>query len=149
MKSAFVLSVSELNGYVQRLLASDPMLQGIQMRGEISNFKRHSSGHCYFVLKDDQSRIQCVMFRSYAQMTPLRPSDGMRVIVAGHVALYSRDGQYQFYAEAMRPDGIGELYLQFERLKQKLQQEGLFDAAHKRPLPLLPVGVGIVTSPTG
>ena len=149
MKSSFVLSVSELNGYVQRLLASDPMLQGIQMRGEISNFKRHSSGHCYFVLKDDQARIQCVMFRSYAQMVPLRPSDGMRVVVGGHVALYSRDGQYQFYAEAMRPDGMGELYLQFERLKQKLQQEGLFDAARKRPLPLLPVGVGIVTSPTG
>jgi exodeoxyribonuclease VII large subunit len=144
-----VLSVSELNAYVQRTLAADPMLQGLNLRGEISNLKRHSSGHLYFSLKDETARIQCVMFRSQAQMCAVRPEDGLRIVAEGRAALYSRDGTYQFYVEAMRMDGVGALFLRYEQTRKRLLAEGLFDAARKKPLPLLPRGVGIVTSPTG
>ncbi|GHU66352.1 exodeoxyribonuclease 7 large subunit [Clostridia bacterium] len=144
-----VLSVSELNEYVQRSLAADPMLQGLRIRGEISNLKRHSSGHVYFSLKDEAARIQCVMFRSQAQMCAIRPEDGYRVIAEGRAALYSRDGTYQFYVESMRMDGVGALFLRYEETRRRLLAEGLFDAARKVPLPLLPRGVGIVTSATG
>ncbi|MDR2504864.1 MAG: exodeoxyribonuclease VII large subunit [Oscillospiraceae bacterium] len=144
-----ILSVSELNAYVQRSLASDPMLQNTRMRGEISNFKAHSSGHLYFSLKDESARIQCVMFRQNAMMCPLRMSDGLRVVVSGRAALYPRDGTYQFYIETASMDGVGALFLRYEQLRKKLLAEGLFDASLKKPLPLLPRGVGIVTSPTG
>jgi exodeoxyribonuclease VII large subunit len=144
-----VLSVSELNAYVQRTLASDPMLQSTKLRGEISNFKAHSSGHYYFSLKDESARIQCVMFRQNVMMCPLRMSDGLRVVVTGRAALYPRDGTYQFYIESAQMDGVGALFLRYEMLRKKLLAEGLFDAALKKPLPLLPRGVGIVTSPTG
>jgi len=145
----WVLSVGQLNEYVRRSLAADPMLKRMKLRGEISNFKRHTSGHLYFSLKDEEARIACVMFRSSADSLRLRPIDGMRVVLSGQVGLYARDGQYQFYADAMREDGIGELYVRFEALKRSLEAEGLFDAARKRPLPLLPRTVGVVTSPTG
>ena len=144
-----VLSVSQLNEYVRRTLAADPMLKGVKLRGEISNCKRHSTGHLYFSLKDDEARVACVMFRSAAAGLTFMPRDGMRVVLTGSAALYPAAGQYQFYVDAMRDDGVGELYLAFERLKNKLQAEGLFDPALKKPLPLLPRGVGIVTSPTG
>ena len=144
-----ILTVAELNEYVRRVLASDPIVRNIRIKGEISNMKRHSSGHWYFTLKDAQSRIQCVMFRQYAQGARLIPRDGMRVTLFGSVGLFMRDGTYQFYAEDIREDGLGELYLQFEALKNRLAAEGLFDAALKRPLPLLPKKIGIVTSPTG
>lgn len=144
-----VLSVTQLNEYVRRSLASDPMLKGIQLRGEISNLKLHSAGHLYFTLKDEEAKISCVMFRSAATGLMMRPRDGMRVVVMGSVALYAAAGQYQFYVDAMRDDGVGVLYAAFEKLKAKLMAEGLFDAGRKRPLPLLPRGIGIVTSPTG
>ena len=144
-----VFGVNELNEYVRRSLAADPMLQGMRLKGEISNFKRHTSGHWYFSLKDDMARINCVMFRQHNLSVRLAPRDGMQVVLTGSVGLYPRDGSYQFYAEGMREDGLGDLYLRFEQLKAKLQKEGLFDAARKRPLPLLPQTVGIVTSRTG
>ncbi len=143
------LSVSDLNEYVRRSLAGDPMLQGIALRGEISNFKRHTSGHLYFTLKDEASRISCVMFRQYAQMLRFSPSDGMMVLLTGSVGLYTASGSYQFYGEAMAQDGAGVLYELYLKNKEKLQKEGLFDVGRKRPLPLLPKGVGIVTSMGG
>lgn len=144
-----ILEVSSLNEYVRKSLAADPMLRSLRLRGEISNFKRHSSGHLYFSLKDDSARIACVMFRQHAMGLSMQPSDGMRVIVSGSVGLYAESGTYQFYATAMRPDGIGSLYLQFERLKSQLLSEGLLDAARKRPLPLRPRKIAVVTSLTG
>ena len=144
-----ILTVAELNEYVRRSLASDPMLRGLRLRGEISNFKRHSAGHLYFSLKDEQARIACVMFRSAAAGLRVALRDGLRVVLSGSAALYPAAGQYQFYVDAVHEDGVGALYLAFEQLKARLQAEGLFDAALKKPLPLLPEGVGIVTSPTG
>ena len=144
-----VLTVYDLNEYVRRSLAADPMLQGMRLKGEISNFKRHTSGHWYFSLKDEQARINCVMFRQHNFSVRLSPRDGMQVVLTGSVGLYPRDGSYQFYAEGMREDGLGDLFVRFEQLKAKLQKEGLFDSARKRPLPLLPNKVGIVTSRTG
>ncbi len=144
-----VLSVGELNEYVRRSLAADPMLSHTRLKGEISNFKRHTSGHWYFSLKDDTARINCVMFRQHNLSVRLVPRDGLQVVLTGSVGLYPRDGTYQFYAEAMREDGLGDLFMRFEQLKLKLQKEGLFDAAKKKPLPLLPNKVGIVTSRTG
>lgn len=143
------MEVSDLNEYVRRTLSSDPMLRQLRLRGEISNFKRHTSGHWYFTLKDERCRIACVMFRQHTLHMSLRPSDGMRVIVSGSVSLYAEGGAYQFYAEAMRPDGMGSLYQQFEALKARLEAEGLFAPSRKRPLPLRPRRIAIVTSPTG
>ncbi len=144
-----VLTVTQLNEYVRRTLAADPMLRSVKLRGEISNYKLHSAGHLYFTLKDEASRVACVMFRSAAAGLSMRPRDGMRVVLTGSAALYPAAGQYQFYVDAMRDDGVGALYEEFERLKARLMEEGLFDPALKKPLPLLPRGVGIVTSPTG
>lgn len=145
----WTLTVSDLNEYVRRSLAADPILRVIRIRGEISGFKLHVSGHWYFTLKDDKSRINCVMFRQSAQQVSFRPQDGMRVVLEGTVGLYTASGMYQFYAEKIEQDGVGALYLKLEELKQKLMREGLFDAARKRPLPLLPRKVGIVTARTG
>ena len=145
--SEWILQVSDLNEYVRRTLAADPMLRSVRLRGEISNFKRHTSGHWYFTLKDERSRISCVMFRQNAMRMSLRPADGMQVIVSGSVSLYAEGGAYQFYAESMRPDGVGTLYQQFEALKARLAAEGLFDEGRKRQLPLRPRKVAVVTSP--
>ena len=143
------LTVEELNEYVRRSLAGDPILHGIRLRGEISNFKRHVSGHWYFTLKDAQSAINCAMFRAAAVNVRFAPRDGQQVVLYGSVGLYVKTGSYQFYAEGMEPDGVGELYLRMEALKQKLTKEGLFDVALKKAISLLPKGVGIVTSGTG
>jgi len=143
------LTVAQLNEYVRRTLASDPMLHNICITGELSNLKRHVSGHWYFTLKDAEAAVNCAMFRQSAMGLRFRPENGQRVRVFGSVGLYSKTGSYQFYADAMEPDGIGDLYLQFEALKQKLSAEGLFDPARKKQPPLLPRGVGIVTSKTG
>ncbi|MDR3050649.1 MAG: exodeoxyribonuclease VII large subunit [Oscillospiraceae bacterium] len=148
-EEGWVLSVAQLNEYVRRSLAADPMLKRVALRGEISNFKRHTSGHLYFSLKDEEARIACVMFRQHAYGLAMHPQDGQRVVLTGQAALYAKDGQYQFYAQRMRRDGVGDLFLRFEALKRKLDEEGLFDPSRKRPLPLLPRIVGVVTSPTG
>ena len=143
------LTVTQLNEYVRRTLASDPMLHGICLTGELSNLKRHASGHWYFTLKDEEAAINCAMFRQAAYGLTFRPENGQRVRLFGSVGLYTKTGSYQFYADVMEPDGIGDLYLKFEALKRKLTMEGLFDASLKKPLPMLPKGIGIVTSKTG
>lgn len=143
------LSVSQLNEYVRRSLASDPLLHNLCVTGELSNLKRHVSGHWYFTLKDADAAINCAMFRQSAMGLRFRPENGQRVRVFGGVGLYSKTGSYQLYVDAMEPDGLGDLYLRFEELKSRLAQEGLFDKERKKPLPFLPRGVGIVTSKTG
>jgi len=149
MAFEMILEVSQLNQYVKRTIESDPGLRSVRLRVEISNFRPNASGHWYFTLKDDQCRVNCVMFRSSALRTSFRPRDGMAVIVAGRVSLYEATGAFQFYAESMRPDGVGGLYQQFEQLKAKLQSEGLFDQERKRPIPYRPRKIAVVTSRTG
>ena len=147
--SEWILEVSDLNEYVRAMMNADPALRSLRLRGEISNFKRHSSGHWYFTLKDNQCRISAVMFRQNAMRMSIRPMDGMRVIVSGQVSLYPESGTYQIYCDNMRPDGVGTLYQQFEALKLRLHAEGLFDQARKRPLPWRPRKIAVVTSETG
>ncbi|HPF87128.1 MAG TPA: exodeoxyribonuclease VII large subunit [Candidatus Limiplasma sp.] len=149
MNTRLTLTVEELNEYVRKSLAGDPMLRNLFLRGEISNFKRHVSGHLYFTLKDEKSAIQCAMFRTSAMGLAFRPENGMKVILRGSVGLYVKAGSYQFYAEGMEEEGLGEIHLRMEALKKKLQAEGLFDASLKKPLPLLPKGIGVATSKTG
>lgn len=144
-----ILSVSQLNRSIKLLLERDPHLQDVWVRGEISNFTHHSSGHMYFTLKDDQSRLKVVMFASYNRFLRFLPKNGTKAIVRGSVSAFERDGAYQLYAKEMQPDGLGSLYLAFEQLKEKLAQEGLFAVERKRPLPRFPKRVGVVTSPTG
>ena len=149
MQRMNVLTVSEVNRYIKTLISKDVILSGLWVKGEISNFKNHYSGHFYFTLKDEKSVLKCVMFRSNASLLPFMPEDGMKVIIRGYVSVFERDGQYQLYAEEMQPDGIGALYVAFEKLKKKLEEEGLFDASKKKKLPYLPRAIGVVTSSTG
>lgn len=144
-----LFTVSELTGYIKALLDNDPLLVNLWVKGEISNFKQATSGHLYFTLKDQMCSIKAVMFRSRAARLLFRPADGLVVRVRGYVSLFERDGTYQLYVEEMEPHGAGALYLAFEQLKQRLQQEGLFDPRRKRKLPFLPERIGIVTSPAG
>lgn len=145
----WVLGVGQLNEYVRRQLAADPMLKAVRVRGELSGFKRHYSGHLYFSLKDAEARVQCVMFRQSAMGLTFEPRDGMQVVVVASASLYVQAGSFQLYCEQMTSEGSGELFVRFERLKQQLQAEGLFDPAIKVPLPLVPRCVGVVTSPAG
>lgn len=144
-----VWSVTELNLVIKRKLELDPELVQCHVTGEISNFKHHTSGHMYFTLKDQTSRIRAVMFAGRNRRLRFRPEDGMRVILSGTVSVFERDGQYQLYVDDMQPDGIGALYVQFEQLRNRLQAEGLFDANRKRALPMYPLRIGVVTSATG
>lgn len=145
----YILSVTEINKYLREIIAKDLILSNLLVKGELSNFKCHSSGHMYFTLKDEKSLIRCVMFRSYARNLKFAPENGMRVIIKGYVSVYERDGQYQLYAEEIQPDGVGSLHIAFEQLKMKLEEEGLFDHSKKKSLPLLPEAIGIITSITG
>ncbi|WP_339281227.1 exodeoxyribonuclease VII large subunit [Paenibacillus sp. FSL H8-0282] len=144
-----VYSIKELNRYIRMKLDSDNLLSDVWIRGEISNFTHHGSGHMYFTLKDESSRIKAIMFASHNQRLPFIPKEGARVIARGNVTVYERDGQYQFYATHMQPDGIGSLYLAYEQLKSNLEKEGLFAEARKRSLPRFPKCIGVITSPTG
>lgn len=144
-----IYSVRELTAMVKERLTSDPRLAGVAVLGEISNFKHHSSGHMYFTLKDEHSRLRCVMFRRENMRLRFRPADGQAVIAKGDVSVYEAAGDYQLYVREMVPAGHGELALAFEQLKQKLAAEGLFDEERKRPLPVLPRRIGVVTSPEG
>ncbi|TEB06664.1 Exodeoxyribonuclease 7 large subunit [Pelotomaculum schinkii] len=144
-----ILTVHELTKHIKTLVEKDHLLVNVWVKGEISNFKAHSSGHLYFTLKDDLSCVKVVMFRSKSRLVPFQPKNGMAVTVRGYVSVFERDGTYQLYAEGLEPDGTGALYLAFEQLKKRLEQEGLFDRRHKKSLPLLPRRIGIVTSPTG
>lgn len=143
------LTVSALNGYIKKLVDNDFILSNSSVKGEVSNLKLHSSGHIYFSLKDESSKINCIMFRSAAKNLKFIPEVGMQVVVKGRVSVYEKEGAYQFYCDMMEPDGVGELYLAFEKLKNKLQSEGLFDEKYKKPLPQYAKKVGIITSPTG
>lgn len=149
MEQTPTLTVTQLNEYVKMMFDSQPLFRKLYVRGEISNYKCYSSGHCYFTLKDEASLVKAVMFRTYAQKLRFRPEDGMRVILCGSVSAYPRDGQYQIYAESMEPDGVGALYIAFEQLKRKLEVQGLFSEDRKRPIPRFPSRIGIVTSPDG
>ena len=142
-------TVTELNEYIKGRLENDARLSRVFVRGEISNFTRHSSGHLYFSIKDEGGQIRAVMFRSAAASLTVAPEDGMKVIVTGSVSLYVKGGSYQIYVTSLRPDGLGALYLAYERLKQKLEAEGLFSEERKRPLPPFPKKIGVITSPTG
>lgn len=144
-----IFSVSELNGLIKAVLDGVPELSGVCLRGEISNYKLYPSGHHYFTLKDAESAIRCVMFRGQALRLRFRPENGMKVIAVGRVGVYPRDGAYQLYCENLSPDGVGDLHVAFEQLKEKLWKEGLFDAGHKKPLPQYPETVAIITSASG
>ncbi len=145
----WTLTVGQVNEYVRKLLSSDPMLRRIRVEGEISGYKRQASGTLYFTLKDEEARIQCVMFRSSAMTMQAPIEDGMKVIVEGAVSLYPQAGIYQLYADSIERQGVGKLYEQFEKLKRRLAEEGLFDEALKREIPLYPKTIGVVTSRTG
>lgn len=143
------VSVSDINSYAKSLLENDLLLSDILVKGEISNFVNHRTGHYYFSLKDETSAIKAVMFRMNAAKLPFVPENGMKVIVHGRVSLFERDGAYQLYADAMQPDGTGSLYYAYEQLRRKLEEKGMFSDEHKKPLPKMPSRIGIITSPTG
>lgn len=144
-----ILSVSEVNKYIKDTISRDIILSDLWVRGEISNYKNHYSGHLYFTLKDDKGLIKSVMFKTQASKLVFKPENGMTVIIRGYISVFERDGQYQLYAEEMQPDGIGGLHIAFEQLKKKLQNEGLFDVSRKKKLPYLPGRIGVITSITG
>ena len=144
-----VLSVTQLNEYIRGKLDADTLLNGVAIRGEISNYKVYPSGHHYFTLKDESASLKCVMFKGNALRLRFRPDNGVKVIAMGKISVYPRDGVYQLYCTAMAMDGIGDLYAAFEQLKAKLAAQGLFDPAHKKQLPKLPGTIGIVTSSAG
>lgn len=144
-----ILSVSSLNGYVKKIIDNDFILNNVSVKGEISNFKMHTNGHLYFSLKDENSKINCVMFRNNTENMTFMPENGMNVIIKGRISVYEKDGSYQLYCKEMSLDGLGELYLAFERLRQRLENEGLFRIEHKKKIPEFPRNIGIITSPTG
>ena len=144
-----IIVVSQVNEYIKFLLDRDELLNQICVRGEISNYKIYPSGHHYFTLKDAEGALRCVMFRSSAQRLRFRPENGMQVLAWGRITVFPRDGAYQLYCSALSVDGVGDLHVAFEQLKQKLSQEGLFDPAHKKPLPAYPHTIAIITSPAG
>ena len=143
------ISVSDLNKYMKDKVASDEYLKSVFVRGEISNFKHHYTGHMYFTLKDENSLIKCIMFKSSTLTLNFVPKDGMKVNVLGSVAVFERDGVYQIYCKAMQQDGVGDLYAKFKELKDKLEKEGLFDEEHKKRIPMMPKVIGVLTSNTG
>lgn len=143
------VTVTQLNKYLKDRFDEDENLNAILVKGEISNFKNHYTGHLYFTLKDENSLIKCIMFKSYAEKLNFKPKDGMKVMVFGTVSVFERDGVYQIYAKSMMEDGMGDLHEQFEQLKAKIEKEGLFEQSHKKAIPLYPKVVGVLTSQTG
>ena len=144
-----IFGVTEVNHLVKLLLDSEPMLQNVAVRGELSNYKMYPSGHHYFTLKDAEGALRCVMFKGQAMRLRFRPENGMKVVVTGRITVFPRDGAYQLYCDSMTPEGVGDLAVAFEQLKQKLYAEGLFDPAHKKPLPAYPRRIAIITSSAG
>ena len=143
------ITVSELNTYIKEKITEDEMLANVLVKGEISNFKNHYTGHFYFTLKDENSLIKCIMFKSYAEKIDFMPKDGMKVMVFGSVSVFERDGIYQIYVKTMQEDGMGSLYTKYEELKKKLEAEGLFDMSRKKKIPQFPKIIGVLTSQTG
>lgn len=144
-----ILSITQINEYIRTMMDGDRLLCGVAVRGEISNYKVYPSGHHYFTLKDDGAALKCVMFRGNAMKLRFRPDNGMQVVAMGKISVYPRDGAYQLYCTGLILDGVGDLYAAFEQLKTKLAAEGLFDPAHKKPIPQFPQTIGIVTSSAG
>jgi len=144
-----IYSVWEITRYIRQKLDSDELLRDIYIKGELSNVSQPTSGHVYFTLKDEYSELRCVMFRNRNALLKFRLEDGMSVIVRGHISVYEKRGRYQLYVEELQESGIGALYRAFEQLKKKLKDEGMFDATHKKPIPVIPHTIGIITSPTG
>lgn len=142
------LDISEVNSYVKRILTNDPILYNLRVKGEISNFKVHSSGNVYLSLKDEKSKINCIIFRSNFDKS-LKLDDGVKIIASGYISVYERDGAYQFYINEVEIEGVGNLYIEFNKLKEKLKNEGLFDSRYKKEIPKMPKSIGVVTSPTG
>ena len=147
--SEMAITVSELNKYIKDKISEDEYLNELLIKGEISNFKNHYTGHMYFTLKDENSLIKCIMFKSYAQKLNFMPKDGMKVIVLGGVSVFERDGVYQIYVKAMQEDGVGDLYTKYQELKQKLEKQGLFAQEHKQKIPMMPKIIGVLSSQTG
>ncbi len=143
------ITVSDLNQYIKNKIAEDETLNHILVKGEISNFKNHYTGHLYFTLKDEKSLIKCIMFKSNAQKLNFMPKDGMKVFLFGGVSVFERDGVYQIYVQAMEEDGLGELYTKYQELKNRLEEQGLFSEEHKMPIPFMPKVIGVLTSQTG
>lgn len=143
------ITVSDLNRYIKDKIADDEYLNNILIKGEISNFKNHYTGHMYFTLKDEKSLIKCIMFKSYAAKLTFMPKDGMKVMILGGVSVFERDGVYQIYVRAMEEDGLGDLYTKYQELKEKLEKQGLFDEEHKMKIPQMPKVIGVLTSQTG
>ena len=143
------ITVEELNKYIKNKIDGDDFLNNVYIKGEISNFKLHYTGHMYFTLKDEKSLIKCIMFKSYTPYLTFMPKDGMKVCILGSVSVFERDGVYQIYAKGMKQDGIGSLYEAYEKMKAKLDKEGLFDINHKKPIPKFPRTIGVLTSSTG
>lgn len=143
------ISVTQLNNYIKEKFQEDEFLNNVLVKGEISNFKHHYTGHMYFTLKDENSLIKCVMFKTYTSNLNFVPKDGMKIMVLGTVSVFERDGVYQIYAKAMQQEGIGDLHAEYEKLKAKLEQEGLFDKTHKKPIPFMPKVIGVLSSNTG
>lgn len=144
-----VLSVSQINEYVRTIMDDDALLNSVAIQGEISNYKLYPSGHHYFSLKDEAAALKCVMFKGNAMRLRFRPENGMKIIAIGKISVYPRDGAYQLYCTNMMPDGVGDLHAAFEQLKAKLSAHGLFDPAHKKPIPKYPAAIGIITSSAG
>lgn len=144
-----IFSVTEVNHLVKLLLDNEPMLQNVAVRGELSNYKIYPSGHHYFTLKDAEGALRCVMFKGQAGRLRFRPENGMKVVVTGRVTVFPRDGAYQLYCNTLTPEGVGDLAVAFEQLKAKLYEEGLFDPAHKKPLPAYPRRIAVITSSAG
>ena len=144
-----IFGVTEVNNLVKLLLDNEPMLQTVHVRGELSNYKMYPSGHHYFTLKDQEGALRCVMFKSAAVKLRFRPENGMKVVASGRITVFPRDGAYQLYCNSLTPEGVGDLAVAFEQLKAKLYAEGLFDPAHKKPLPAYPEKIAIVTSSAG
>ena len=149
MSEQQVLTVSELNGFIKDILENVPPVSNIMVRGELSNYKIYPSGHHYFTLKDGDSALKCVMFKGSAMKLRFRPENGMQAVATGRISVYPRDGVYQLYCSSLSADGVGDLYVAFEQLKEKLYREGLFDPAHKKPLPQYPRRIAIITSSAG
>ena len=143
------VTVSQVNSYIKDKIANDEGLNNLIIKGEISNFKNHYTGHMYFTLKDDKSLIKCIMFKTYAQKLDFMPKDGMKVFVFGGVSVFERDGVYQVYVKAMQEDGVGALYKKYEELKKKLEAQGYFEISHKKKIPQMPKVIGVLTSQTG
>ena len=147
--SEMAITVTELNKYIKDKFEKDEYLTELLIKGEISNFKNHYTGHMYFTLKDEKSLIKCVMFKTYAQKLNFMPKDGMKVIILGGVSVFERDGVYQIYVKAMQEDGLGDLYTKYQQLKEKLEKQGLFDTEHKKKIPMMPKIIGVLSSQTG